>query len=437
MSLGVNYEISLDFIENTYVMIRAREADLNSRKIIVHCTDEGKEFVLTDSMDAVYELRKPDDTVAGNDATINLEDNVIEIDLSKQSLLVPGIVTANVVVRDHTSSAVLGTMDFYIQIMKKIISKEEVISSNEFDSLSEFLIQMEQDLDEINANEELRKTAEQQRIADENTRQANESDRQEAETARAEAEEARADAERIRADNEEDRQSAETARDNAEDAREKAETGRVSAETSRVSAEEDREDAEAARENAETLRQQNTQAAIDACEEIEETLETKLANREFDGSEVLFGEGVPSSSTGRDDDIYINTSNSGEYPHYLFTRTDGVWTPRFSMQTMNGEIINSLSGDSTADAPSIHAVKEALNGKANNTVATSEANGIMSSTDKANLDALMAWKSQVEAGTISIMVEISEDDETVDIVESDEPTLNEETSNIDEPEQVE
>ena len=433
MSLGVNYEISLDFIENTYVMIRAREADLNSRKIIVHCTDEGKEFTLTDSMDAVYELRKPDDTVAGNDATINLEDNVIEIDLSKQSLLVPGIVTANVVVRDHTSSTVLGTMDFYIQVMKKIITKEEIVSSNEFDSLSEFLIQMEQDLDEINANEELRKTAEQQRIADENTRQANESDRQEAETARAEAEEARADAERIRADNEEDRQSAETARDNAEDAREKAEMGRVSAEASRVSAE-----AETARENAETLRQQNTQAAIDACEEIEETLETKLENREFDGSEVLFGEGVPGSSTGRDDDIYINTSNSGEYPHYLFTRTDGVWTPRFSMQTMNGEIIDSLSGDSTTDAPSIHAVNQALNGKANNTVATSEANGIMSSTDKANLDALMAWKSQVEAGTISIMVEISEDDETGYMVESDEPTSDdEETSNVGEPEQVE
>ena len=285
----------------------------------------------------------------------------------------------------------------------------------------------------VNANEELRKTAEQQRIADENTRQANESDRQEAETARAEAEEARADAERIRADNEEDRQSAETARDNAEDAREKAEMGRVSAEASRVSAEE-----ETARENAETLRQQNTQAAIDACEEIEETLETKLENREFDGSEVLFGEGVPGSSTGRDDDIYINTSNSGEYPHYLFTRTDGVWTPRFSMQTMNGEIIDSLSGDSTTDAPSIHAVNQALNGKANNTVATSEANGIMSSTDKANLDALMAWKSQVEAGTISIMVEISEDDETGYMVESDEPTSDdEETSNVGEPEQVE
>lgn len=424
MSLGVNYEISLDFIENTYVMIRAREADLNSRKIIVHCTDEGKEFVLTDSMDAVYELRKPDDTVAGNDATINLEDNVIEIDLSKQSLLVPGIVTANVVVRDHTSSAVLGTMDFYIQIMKKIISKEEIISSNEFDSLSEFLTQVEQDLDEINANEELRKTAEQQRITDENTRKANESDRQEAEAARAEAEEDRADAERIRADNEEDRQSAETARDNAENDREEAETGRVNAETDRVEAEEDRAEAETARENAETLRQQNTQAAIDACEEIEETLETKLANREFDGSEVLFGEGVPNSSTGRDDDIYINTSDSGEYPHYLFTRTGGVWTPRFSMQTMNGEIIDSLSGDSTTDAPSVHAVKTALAEKANNTVATSEANGIMSATDKANLDALVAWKAQVESGTLDILVEVEDSGATSDLVESDDSTTD-------------
>lgn len=420
MSLGVNYEISLDFIENTYVMIRAREADLNSRKIIVHCTDEGKEFTLAESMDAVYELRKPDDTVAGNDATINLEDNVIEIDLSKQSLLVPGIVTANVVVRDHTSSTVLGTMDFYIQVMKKIITKEEVISSNEFDSLSEFLIQMEQDLDEINANEELRKTAEQQRIADENTRQANESDRQEAETARAEDEEARADAERIRDDNEEDRQSAETARDNAENARQTAETGRVNAESARVTAEAEREDAEDAREAAETLRQQNTQTAIDNCEEIQETLEAKLANREFDGSEVLFGEGVPTGETGRDGDTYINTASSGEYPHYLFTRTDGTWTPRFSMQTMNGEIIDSLSGDSTTDAPSVHAVKTALAEKANNTVATSEANGIMSATDKANLDALVAWKAQVESGTLDILVEVEDSESTLDVVESDD-----------------
>lgn len=135
----------------------------------------------------------------------------------------------------------------------------------------------------------------------------------------------------------------------------------------------------------------------------------------FDGKTILYGEGVPSQSLGKENDTYINTSTNGLYPCFLFTKDDYSkgeldWKPRWTtrgisadtlplqgiifipeeqeppsgyegvkdfhipsewrglkavqktseIHTLDGVVIDSLVSNSSKDAPSIRAVNEAV-----------------------------------------------------------------------------
>lgn len=54
------------------------------------------------------------------------------------------------------------------------------------------------------------------------------------------------------------------------------------------------------------------------------------------GASVLYGNGVPANTLGRNGDSYINVAKSETYPYYLFTKDNNVWTPRVSVQGVDG-----------------------------------------------------------------------------------------------------
>lgn len=81
----------------------------------------------------------------------------------------------------------------------------------------------------------------------------------------------------------------------------------------------------------ETAKTQQTQVT-----NLVDDISTKLDNGDFDGRTVLYGEGIPDKSLGKIGDVYINTLNNGLYPHHLFTKDGDDWTPRWTMQGIDG-----------------------------------------------------------------------------------------------------
>lgn len=81
----------------------------------------------------------------------------------------------------------------------------------------------------------------------------------------------------------------------------------------------------------ETAEQQQTQVG-----DLVDNINTKLENGEFNGKSVLYGEGIPAKDLGNVGDVYINTSPTTLYPFYLFTKDGEDWTPRWTMQGVDG-----------------------------------------------------------------------------------------------------
>ena len=321
MGLLTIYEISLDVAKNNYVVIKAKQHDQNSRRVVVHCTNNGQEYVLTSDVKAIVQMRKPDETIFNADCTVDVSANVVMFNMTKQMTSVSGVSDAEIVLVKSSDNQVLSTMKFSVVIIPSSVTSEDIYSADEFGTLANLIIGYDEAKVTVETIEEEMKTwvsEEQVRQIDENTRISNEN---------------------TRISNENTRKSAETARSSAEATRNSNENSRISAEASRENTEAIRVKNESARESSEAIRKTNedTRIAAEAQREaLKETVETKLANGEFDGKTVLYGDGIPAKSLGRIGDVYINTSHLGMYPQYLFTKDGEDWTPRWKTSGLDG-----------------------------------------------------------------------------------------------------
>lgn len=326
--LLTTYRLNLDVIQENRVVIRAKQYDKNSRRVIISCTSNGQAFTLDDNTRAFVQIVKPDGTIFNTDCEVDTRSNMIYFDLTQQATVVTGISTAELVLVDGSDSAVISTMLFSIIVTGAVITQEDIISQTEFGTLANLIIGYEEvhgvlveivdAMDDWVAeelirqeNEKERKANEEERISNEEERIAHEDERVAAENARSEAETVRQENEEIRLANEEQRVEAENIRQEQEQVRQDAEAVRVSNEETRNAAEEERE-------------------------ALKEEVETKLANGEFDGKTVLYGSGIPAKDLGKVGDVYINTSYTELYPYYLFTKDGEDWTPRWTMMGVDG-----------------------------------------------------------------------------------------------------
>ena len=218
---------------------------------------------------------KPDTKQILNDCEIT-DDGYILVDITQQMSAVAGRGDYCISLMDIETNSLLTSFPFYILATASAYNASEIISSNEFKTLTNGIATMdrvkrdvEQLIEEVNVAEEARENAENTRISNENTRINNEDIRLSAENDRVTAENLRDAAEQDRVSAELQRISDENTRIDNESNRVSAESSRVSAETTRVSQENTRQDNESVREaneiirqNQESERQTNTANAI-------------------------------------------------------------------------------------------------------------------------------------------------------------------------------
>lgn len=194
-------QISLDFYNNNFVSVYAKQSDANSRYVNITCTDHGKKVVLdNNAVSAFVRMKKSDGNYIYNDAEI-LNDGTILVELTQQMLTATGKHVSDVMILsapdvnveelnslddiDNLNGvSVISVMPFYLIVNASSIDNSEIVSSSEFDTLVQATARLKLLEKTVRIAENSRIIAEDTRKDNENTRIANEKARQEAENKR-------------------------------------------------------------------------------------------------------------------------------------------------------------------------------------------------------------------------------------------------------------
>lgn len=143
--------ISLDFYDKRYALINTKQQDKDSRFVLVTCYNHGEHFPLNTIEHSVYiRYKKPDHYSVFNFCDITADGKVL-IELTEQMLAVSGISCADLVVVGRgsaklnektgeitvvSSSAILSTMTFYVDVCETPVGDSEIESSYEYSGLN-------------------------------------------------------------------------------------------------------------------------------------------------------------------------------------------------------------------------------------------------------------------------------------------------------------
>ena len=131
-------EIELDVSGgNSYVCVTAKQSDKKTRYIKITLYENGKVFGFPENVVARLRAEKPDGNSVLNDEMIN-EDRSITVELTEQILAVSGVVKAEISLYDLDGS-VLTSCTFYINVISKAFSEEQIESSYEANALNNAL----------------------------------------------------------------------------------------------------------------------------------------------------------------------------------------------------------------------------------------------------------------------------------------------------------
>lgn len=164
MALQLTTNINVDFYDNKYVMINAKQYDDNSRWITITCYNSGDLFNLSNSKHTAYvRYKKADGNGVLNSCRINHKGEVL-VELTEQMLATDGICYVDLLIVNKGSaivdidtgeiitiddSAVLSTMAFCINVYEAAFDNSLVESSYEFDALNASLQKVEADYTEV------------------------------------------------------------------------------------------------------------------------------------------------------------------------------------------------------------------------------------------------------------------------------------------------
>lgn len=251
------------------LQVNAKSGEHKSRRLRIQIVKDSRPFL--PPIGATISLRGKHENGTMYLNTCALSAGRIVYDLGSNILATPGIVSCEVMIVDADSS-VLYSPSFEIYVEDQLYTDEVVETEDEFTALTTALSRVQNieasEAERVSAEnarvaaETLRETAEDSRDAAEDDRAAAELERIAAEELRTSQENARDAAEDARIAAELTRNSQEAARESAEDYRESAEAARQAAEQNRASAESDRISSEQTRETQESARQSNTASAV-------------------------------------------------------------------------------------------------------------------------------------------------------------------------------
>lgn len=164
MALQTTANINVDFHDNKYIMINAKQYDSSSRWITITCYNQGKLFILSANKHSAYiKYRKADGNSVLSHCKINHKGEVL-VELTEQMLAVGGICyvdltiinkghalvnvdTGNIIAIDDTP--LLSTMAFCVNVYETTVDNSEIESSYEYDALNDLLERAEADYTEV------------------------------------------------------------------------------------------------------------------------------------------------------------------------------------------------------------------------------------------------------------------------------------------------
>ena len=129
--MDITQKITLDLDRRSvYTAICAKQGDEKSRKVQITLVSGGAVYKAPSGAQAKFRAQKPDGTMVLNPAVVN-SDGTVTVELTRQTIAVPGEVTADVYLTDSTGS-VLSSASFVIHV-------EPAPAGAQTDSENEFL----------------------------------------------------------------------------------------------------------------------------------------------------------------------------------------------------------------------------------------------------------------------------------------------------------
>lgn len=154
MALKSIKKIDIDFYNQKYILVNAKQNDKYSRFLEATCYNRGELFSLNpNNHSAFIRYRKADEYGVFNKCNINY-DGTIVIEFTEQMLAVAGMCYADLVVIDNgyaevnpdtgeivgiEDTAILSTMTFCVDVVETAVENSEFESTYEFDNLNKIL----------------------------------------------------------------------------------------------------------------------------------------------------------------------------------------------------------------------------------------------------------------------------------------------------------
>jgi hypothetical protein len=164
MALEIIKNINVDFHDNEYIMVNAKQYDNSSRWIAITCYNQGSIYNLNASKHSAFvKFKRADGKSVLNFCKINYKGEVL-VELTEQMLAVGGICYVDLVVIGKGNAMVnidtgeiiaiddapiLSTMAFCVNVYESSIDNSEIEYSNEYSALNELLKKVEAEYAEI------------------------------------------------------------------------------------------------------------------------------------------------------------------------------------------------------------------------------------------------------------------------------------------------
>lgn len=167
MALKTITNINVDFYNQKYMLINAKQHDKNSRFLSITCYNRGVIFPINAGEHSAYiRYKKSDNNSVFNFCDINFKGEIL-VELTEQMLACDGICCADLVIVNKgnanvntetgeivaiDNASILSTMTFYIDVSETAVANSEIESSYEFNVLNETLEKYEANYQDVVTN---------------------------------------------------------------------------------------------------------------------------------------------------------------------------------------------------------------------------------------------------------------------------------------------
>lgn len=132
-------KLVLDFHQRNYQTVLAKEYDKGSRFIPIQCMENGEPFALNSSIEIQVKVLTPDSrALLEHSATIQ-DDGSILLELTENMLYYPGKATVELIFYDYEHKKRLSPMKFDLLIDSSAYPDDKIISSDEFNALTDLI----------------------------------------------------------------------------------------------------------------------------------------------------------------------------------------------------------------------------------------------------------------------------------------------------------